>query len=133
VSYAVQRSEDDDTGKRITNSPAHMAKLNLSVPMNLFVPTIGERYLSGLSSGVEFQYLSRRKNLDGSHTGNVFLTNLTLLSRDVLDGLSFSARIYNLFNESYSDPGSFDHLQSEIPQDGRTFFLQLSYRFQPLK
>jgi iron complex outermembrane receptor protein len=131
LSYAVQRSEERKTGRRITNSPRHMAKFNVAVPMNLVVPVIGERFLSGVTAGVELQYMSPRKLLDGSNSDDVFLTNLTVVGRDLIGGLTFSGGVNNLFNASYSDPGTLDHVQNEIPQNGRTLFIELTYRFQP--
>jgi outer membrane receptor protein involved in Fe transport len=35
----------------------------------------------------------------------------------------------NLFDYRYGDPGSGEHLQNIIEQDGRTFWLKLKYRF----
>jgi len=43
--------------------------------------------------------------------------------------MEMSVSVRNLFNEDYSDPGSPDNVQTEIPQDGRTYSLQLKYRF----
>jgi iron complex outermembrane receptor protein len=120
VSYALQRAEDKETGERITNSPAHLFKANLVVPI------LRDR----LFAGTEFQYVSRRKTVSGGRTDDYLVTNLTLHSRQMLlEGLEVSATVYNLFDEEYSDPASLDHVQNAIEQDGRTFFLKATYQF----
>jgi iron complex outermembrane receptor protein len=35
--------------------------------------------------------------------------------------------MYNLTNTTYSDPGSEEHRQDSIVQDGRTFRVKLTY------
>jgi hypothetical protein len=35
----------------------------------------------------------------------------------------------NLFDEKYSDPGSTEHIQDLIKQDGRAFRVKLTYAF----
>ncbi len=44
-------------------------------------------------------------------------------------GLRFAAGLYNLFNQTYHDPGGFEHVQDRLRQDGFTFRVQLSYGF----
>ena len=119
VSYTYQRAEYADTGSPLTNSPEHLAKLNLTVPL----------YRKALFAGFEEQFQSSRLTLDGSRTGASWLNNLTLLSREMVPGLTFSGSVYNLFDARYADPGSLNHLQNTIGQDGRSFRLKLDYRF----
>ena len=44
-------------------------------------------------------------------------------------GLELAASLYNLFDKDFSDPGSAEHLQDAIAQDGRSFRLRAVYRF----
>jgi len=46
-----------------------------------------------------------------------------------MKGLDLSASVYNLFDKSYQDPASLDHLQDSLVQDGRTFRVTARYRF----
>jgi iron complex outermembrane receptor protein len=58
------------------------------------------------------------------------LTNLSLFSQSLfLQGLTLSASVYNLFDHTYDDPGSEEHLQDTIAQNGRSFRLKLVYSF----
>ena len=119
VSYTYQRAEDADTKAALTNSPDHLAKLNLIAPL----------YRSALFAGFEEQFQSSRLTLGGSRTGATYLSNLTLFSNVLLPGLRLSASVYNLFDTHYADPGSPNQVQDSIVQDGRSFRVKLDYRF----
>jgi outer membrane receptor for ferrienterochelin and colicins len=47
----------------------------------------------------------------------------------VASDLEMSLSVYNLFDVNYSHPGTYDHVQTEIPQDGRTLGLNVKYSF----
>lgn len=119
LSYTYQETKNEQTGRRLTNAPRHLAKFNLSVPL----------YQDKLFSGLEMQYTSARKTRAGGEAKGFLVTNLTLFSQHVLKGLEVSASIYNLFDVHYGDPGSEEHRQEVIPQDGRAFRLKLTYGF----
>jgi outer membrane receptor for ferrienterochelin and colicins len=118
-SYTYQRAEDARTGATQINSPDHQAKLNLTLPL----------YGNLLCAGIEEQYLSSRLTQGGSQTGASYLTNLTLFSRGLVPGLHLSASVYNLLAARNFDPGSPNHVQDTIQQDGRSFRVKLDYRF----
>jgi outer membrane receptor for ferrienterochelin and colicins len=122
LSYALQEAKNTQTGKLLTNSPIHLPKFNLIVPL----------VKDKLFSGVEVLYLSPRKTLTGGRVGDVVLTNLTLLNRNFFKGWEFSASVYNLMNQRFRDPGAEEHLRvgmSSIIQDGITFRLKLTYNY----
>ena len=118
ASYSYQAPEDD-SGRRLVNTPRNMVKLNVIAPLS------GDDF----SAGVDMQYESGRKTLAGDETDSRFITNLTLLSKDWIAGLNVSASIYNLFDEDYDDPGFEEHEQDKIEQDGRTFRIKFDYAF----
>jgi iron complex outermembrane receptor protein len=122
ISYALQEAKNAQTGRLLTNSPTHLPKFNLIVPL----------YKNKLFSGLEVQYLSPRKTLDNSHVGDAFIANITLLNRNVVKGVEFSASVYNLLNQKFSDPGAAEHIangMSGIIQDGITFRVKLTYSY----
>lgn len=124
ASYSYQRVEDVATGTRLTDSPKHIAKLNVSIPV------VRKRvFLSP-----EFQYIQARKTLGGNYTDDSYLANVTLLARNfsehrALAGLSMSASVYNLFDSDGGDPGSGEHPMDIIKQDGRTWRARITYGF----
>ncbi|MBI5739723.1 MAG: TonB-dependent receptor [Nitrospirae bacterium] len=136
VSYTYQKTENRETGDVLTNSPEHLAKANLIVPL------IRDR----LFLGMEEQYTGRRRTLhrekqealpeglreevfpSDHYAGSYFITNATLYAKNI-NNLQVSAGVYNLFDRKYADPGAGEHLQDTIEQDGRTFRLKLTYSF----
>ncbi len=122
LSYTLQEAKNVQTGRLLTNSPTHLPKFNLIVPL----------VKDKLFSGVEVLYLSPRKTSLGGKVGDVVLTNLTLLNRNVFKGWEFSASVYNLLNQKFRDPGAEEHLRvglSSIIQDGITFRVKLTYHY----
>jgi outer membrane receptor for ferrienterochelin and colicins len=119
ISYSYQNAKDLMAGDRLPNSARHLVKLNLLFPL------IEEKVFLG----VEEQYTSRKNTLAGSQTGDFFITNVTLFSRNLLKNLELSGSVYNLFNSKYFVPASGEHLQNSIEQDGRTFRVKATWRF----
>lgn len=118
-SYSWQ-STQGETGARLPNSPEHLAKLNLAVPL----------WRDRLLAGFEWQYVGNRKNSRGVGIGDHWFGNLTLIAtHPQLPGLELSGSVYNLFDQRYGDPSSDEFIQQQIPQDGRAFRVKLSYRF----
>ncbi len=118
-SYSFVDTEDKSTGARLTNSPEHMFKFNMTAPV----------FKQNADAGIEFQYMSSRTNPNGGSTGGYGITNLTLSSQKVYERLELSASIYNLFDKQYADPVSVEHVQSSIVQDGRNFRIKATYTF----
>ena len=119
LSYAIQETNNEQTGRQLTNSPQHMLKWNLIVPL----------VTDKLFAGVEGRYLSDRMTLQGKNAGDHFVTNVTLFSQNIFPHTEVSASLYNLFDEHYGDPASEEHAQDTIRQDGRTFMVRLKYAF----
>jgi outer membrane receptor for ferrienterochelin and colicins len=129
LSYSLQKTEDRSGDRSLPDSPEHLVKLNLSVPV----------FRDKVFAGLEFLYTSRRATvystsdgsatLPGSDTDDFAIVNLTLFSQNLVKNLEFSASVYNLFDCRYADPSTRYHLQDSIEQDGRTFRLKLTCRF----
>ncbi|HUS24465.1 MAG TPA: TonB-dependent receptor [Candidatus Binatia bacterium] len=119
ASYAWQRSRDTTAGMEPANSPRHMAKLNLAVPLPA---RLG-------SAGIELQYLSPRNTLAGNRSPARVLVNLTLLSLEYA-GFQAGLSARNLLDRANADPGRPEHVQDTILQDGRSLFVTLDYRYR---
>ncbi len=118
-SYSLQHSEEVHTGEELSNSPRHLGRLNLIVPL----------YRDKLFSGLELDYTSGVKTLGGHHTDDFLVANLTLFSQNLIKGVELSASVYNLFDTDYAYPAGAGFAQDVIPQDGRTFRVKLTYHF----
>jgi len=119
LGYTYADARDAATGQRLSNSPEHVAKLNLTAPL----------WREQVFLNVEVLGLSARQTVQSAEVGGYSLVNVTLFSREIIKGLEASAGIYNLFDQHYSDPVSSEFQQAAIRQDGRTFRLKLTYRF----
>ncbi|WP_305258793.1 TonB-dependent siderophore receptor [Nitrosomonas sp.] len=118
-SYGLQNAEQQ--GSHLPNSPYHLGKLNISIPIPL---------ITGLQAGYELQYYSERKTLDGTHADSTVLSNLNLIT-DVrwVKGLQASLSFYNIFNEHYQHPAADINWQNSLVQPGRTVRFRMDYRF----
>lgn len=118
ASYSFQRSTDRVSGVAITNSPAHLAKLGLSAP-----------FASRFSAAADAQYMSARGTLAGATTPGVVRLDLHLIARAITPRLEMALSIRNLTDAAYADPGSAEHIQDILQQDGRTLALSLGWKF----
>lgn len=119
VTYTYTDAWDTAIKARLENSPEHMVKVNVIVPL----------LKNRLFAGAEVQYMSPRRSIAEVQVGERFIANLTLFSQNMLPGLEVSASIYNLFDKKYSDPARGGQPMSIIEQDGRLFRVKMTYSF----
>ena len=132
VSYSLQETRNHALNWEMPDSPDHLVKFNLSVPL----------YRDKIFAGIEFQYTSDRRSLhntldaagqpltvQGEEAGDFGIVNLTLFSQKLIKNLEFSASVYNLLDSQYGDPATRFHVQDVLEGQGRTFRLKLTYRF----
>jgi iron complex outermembrane receptor protein len=120
LSYTYAHVEDNATDERIPDSPTHLAKLGVVMPV----------WQETVFASMEVQAMSRRRGYDGkaSSDGHA-VVNTTLFSRELVKGLDVSVSIYNLFNTGFDDPVGGEFAQATIPQDGRSYRLKLTWRY----
>ncbi len=119
VSYTYAEARDGTTRATLVDSPNHLAKLNV------IVPVVRETLFAGL----EVLYDSSSKTLSGADTDDFVLTNLTLTYVSHDKHVEVSASVYNLFDTHYAYPAFEEHVQDVIEQEGRAFRVKLTYRF----
>lgn len=118
-SYAFTYATDELHGSWLINSPRHLGKLNLSMPV----------WRDNVRLGVEWQYTSERKTKNNFRTPGYQVTNLTLTADSLIPGLDMSASLYNFFDSRYQHPAGDETIIESIPQDGRNFRLWFTYHF----
>jgi outer membrane receptor for ferrienterochelin and colicins len=128
VSYSFQQTDNRSGDQDLPDSPEHLVKVNVTVPL----------YKEKIFAGLEFLYTSSRgtvyttttgETLPGAEAAGYGIVNVTLFTQNIIKNLQFSAGVYNLLDHEYGDPASRFHQQDIIPQDGRTFRVKLTYRF----
>ena len=84
------------TDQKLRNSPRHMAKVNMIVPL------LQKRLFAGLDA----QYTGTRLTEAGTLVGGFPMFNVTMLGRALGKHADLSGSIYNLFDRKYSDPAA---------------------------
>ena len=118
VSYSFQSTRDRSSGELLTNSPRHMGRLHLTVPL------AGEK----LTGGLAVRYTGVRRTLAGDQVGGFAVADLSLVVVLVVRDLELSGSVYKLFDRRYWSPASEEHVQDVIWQDGRSFRARLTWR-----
>jgi iron complex outermembrane receptor protein len=116
-SHTYARLRNRLTGGRPSNSPRHLGKASVQLPVT-----------RQLAAAVEGQYVGRRLTLGGTPLPAYFVPSLTVSSPPDRR-LAFSVGVYNLFDASLADPGAEEHVQQSIPQDGRTVLARVIVTF----
>jgi outer membrane cobalamin receptor len=118
LSYSLQKTVSTD-GDILSNSPRHMAKVDVDAPL------LGGRVWAGVNA----QYTSRRGTLSGASVAGYTRANLTLTAPRLFRHLDLTASVHNVFDVRYADPGSEEHRQDALEQDGRSLRVKAVWTF----
>jgi outer membrane receptor for ferrienterochelin and colicins len=119
ASYGYTVAQQPPPLETLPNSPRHLGKLNLSVPV------IRQR----LFASVDAQYTSSVQTLAGNSISGFGVFNATALGHAFGKHLDVSAGVYNLLDKRYFNPGRPEDPEDAIQQDGRTFRVKLTAHF----
>jgi iron complex outermembrane receptor protein len=120
ASFDYVNAYNDSAGHPpLDNSPRHLGKLNLSIP--LAGPS--------LSAGVEGQFMGRRLTLLQNSLGSYQVFNFTLLGHTLGKHMDVAASVFNLLDKKYFDPGRPEDPENIIQQDGRSIRIKITGRF----
>ncbi len=120
ASYTYQKAYEIDDNTPLVNTPTHMAKLHVSKPL------LGKK----LQSGLEVLYLGSRPDVDQDKVKAHTIVNLNLLSQDLIKNTDLSFKIKNLLDKKYYDITDITYSgEKYYPQDGRTFWFEMEYKF----
>ncbi len=116
ASYTLADATDNLLHSRLANSPLSTAKLNATLPL----------WHVGFA-GAELLYTGAQRSYQDTRVSPWFLANLTMSTRILWHGWQFSASGYNLFDRAWAAPAGLELRQAEVPQDGRTFRVKVTY------
>jgi iron complex outermembrane receptor protein len=116
--YVWQEAHDVESGSHLTNSPRHAGGLRLGVsgPWQSLWST-------------ELQALGPRRTLAGTEVRSSVVSHLTVLV-PLGSAVRLQAGVRNMFDRDNADPGSEEHRQVVIPQNGRTWRIGLDWSFR---
>lgn len=124
ATYAWQRTEDESTRERLSNSPVQIATVTASTALRGAVRT-----------SVTLRHESPRQTLTGTSTPAFTRVDANIRyalrgsGRAAMRETVFSLRVTNLFDAAWATPGGLEHRQSSIPQDRRCLIGRLDWRF----
>jgi iron complex outermembrane receptor protein len=118
ASYSWQLTRDSVTGEVLQNSPRHLGKVNVIVPL----------FHHAARLGAEMRCVSARAAEAGNAEGYC-LGNVTIGSKRLIPHADVSFSVYNVTDKRYADPAGPNFTQNVIPQQSRTFLLKLVYGF----
>jgi len=119
ASYSYTETTDSMTGQTPPNSPTNLVKLNLTMPL----------YHQKFSASLDGQYTGKVTTLAGNTLGGFSVLNATLIGHALGKHADISASVYNLLDKRYSFPGRPEDPEDAILQDGTTFRVKLTYRW----
>jgi outer membrane receptor for ferrienterochelin and colicins len=119
ASYSYINAEEPDTQQVLSNSPQHLGKLDVSIPV------VQQRVFASLDG----QFTSSARTLAGNTVSGFSVLNFTLLGHALGKHLDLSGSVYNVFNKKYFDPGRPEDPEDAIQQNGRNFRIKLTGRF----
>jgi iron complex outermembrane receptor protein len=119
ASYSYADAQDPVAHEILNNSPQHLGKLNIILPL------LQQRLFAGLDA----QYTSPRQTLAETPVSGFSVFNVTLLGHTLGKHLDLSTSVYNIFDKKYFDPGRPEDPENAIQQNGRNFRIKLTGRF----
>lgn len=109
VSYSYADARDARTREWLTNSPRHLGKVQLSGPLGW----------AGLRAGLEVLHESERRTYTGDRTAAATIANLRLARHDLAGRWDLAIAFYNALDAAYGYPVGEEHVQDQVPADGR--------------
>jgi iron complex outermembrane receptor protein len=109
----------DETGARLMNAPKQIGHARVALPLP---------HAWGFL-GLDTMLLGDRVTASGAVVEEEADCNLTLSDVRLARGVLMAVDVKNVLNRSLVDPGSPEHAESVIPQNGRTLRLRLTWGF----
>ncbi|HMW37337.1 MAG TPA: TonB-dependent receptor, partial [bacterium] len=115
--YSFQQARNENSNRRLTNSPLHLVKAGYS-----------RAFMKFFNGTAEVQYESSRRTLSDARTKNVILLH-TGLDYKTGSHIRISLKVLNMLNRRYEHPAGAEHVQDIFLQSRRTFVLSAGYNF----
>lgn len=128
LNYSYQFVKNVQTDEKLVNSPSNIIKGGVSGYITDGI------LISGEFIGESERNTLRETTSDGYFLVNAFVKYEPFINSSdkilsLFQDCSFSLRVNNLFNVNYSLPAGWEHLQTVLPQYGRTIFFGLTVKF----
>jgi len=119
MNYTFQSPEDDD-GDNLPFVAKHKGNFGVNVHYWKYINTNLSTFVSGPRS--------REEDDTRDDMPAYTLLNLSVIGKEFFKNMEVYGTVYNLLDKDYSDPGPTS-IPEDLPRQGRTFFIGLSYQF----
>ena len=120
VSYSASLARDVSTGAQLSASPLHMFSGSTDFSLGI----------EGLRFAASARYVGQRRAADGlALIPGALVIDTAASWRNALPGLDLSLGIKNTFDAAAFVPGSLEHVEHQLPQEGISAWVRLSSVF----
>ncbi len=119
ANYSYQDAESN--GDHIPDIPKHKGNIGFNVKVADYINANLHTFVSGKRVRAEED---TRDDSPG-----YAIVNLTLIAEKFFRDFKVKASLFNILNKDYNDPSPINTIPTDIPRPGRTFFLEIGYRF----
>ncbi len=120
ANYTYQDVQDTDRD-RLPFVPIHKANFGINIGLWKYVNANMHTFISG-----------RRPRESGDARGSLpsyALVNLSFIGKNFLDNFEVRGSVLNLLDKDYNDPSDIGTVSSDFPQQGRSFMIELRYKY----
>ncbi len=119
VNYTYQDAESK--GDPLPDVPKHKGNIGINAGIT--------KYLNAnLHTFISDDRVRAEKDTRSDSPGYA-ITNLTLIAKDFFKDMKVKASLFNLFDKKYDDPAPANTISTDLPRQGRTFFIEVEYKF----
>ncbi len=118
LDYSYQDGKDKASGARLTNSPRHVAHLQVDAEL-----------APDWVLATEVGWVGSRLTPLGSKAAGYAVMHLSLLARELRPGVELGLSIRNLFDHRFEHVAGEEHAQDVLEDRGRHLWMQVTCRF----
>lgn len=111
----------EEKGELLPRVPKHKGNIGINMGITKYLNANLHTFIS--------DDRARKKGDEREDNSGYALVNLTLTAKEFFNKLKIKASLFNLLDKKYSDPTSSNAVPDDYPRPGRTFFIELGYKF----
>jgi outer membrane receptor for ferrienterochelin and colicins len=121
ANYTFQDAEETRNRNRLAFVPVHKANFGINLGFWKYANANMNTFVSGPRPREDGD---TRRDLP-SYT----LSNFTLIGKNFINNFEVRGSVFNLFDKSFDDPSPMDTVPTDFPQPGRSFRIELQYKY----
>ncbi len=119
ANYTYQDAESK--GDPVPDVPKHKGNVGVNFELT--------KYLNANLHAFISDDRARAEKDDRDDSPGYALLNLTLIAKEFFNDMKIKASLFNLLDKDYNDPAPINTIPTDLPRPGRTFFIELNYKF----